>query len=292
MKYIVAVSGGVDSVVLLDFLVSGRWHAEDGTKRKDEFVVAHVDHGIREDSGEDESLVRSLAERYDLPFETTKLQLGPTTSEDTARRARYAWLNEMKLRHQASAIITAHHQDDVIETMIINLLRGTGWRGLCSLRETAKVKRPLLAMPRSVILQYAINNHLAWREDSTNDDLRYLRNYVRCRYVQRMAAEQRRRWIDLYHAQCELADCMDALLNALTDDLDASQWPRYSIIMLDETVSYEVIMKLLGVRLPKLSVMRIRHFVCTARAGKRYLEAGFCFRATPKDVFVSYSGIC
>src|SRR3990172_5722177 len=123
--YVVAVSGGVDSVVLLHLLVQKGQRAEGRGQSKYNFIVAHFDHGIREDSKLDRELVQELAKKYNLPFVYNQGNLGPKASEATARDARYAFLNKVKDSVSAQAIITAHHQDDVLETAIINLLRGT-----------------------------------------------------------------------------------------------------------------------------------------------------------------------
>ena len=125
MKYIVAVSGGVDSVALLHMLKHHSPH---------ELVVAHVDHAIRSDSEVDVWHVAALAKDYELPFETTRLTLGPQPSEESLRRERYKWLYEVKQKHQADGIATAHHQDDLLETIALNFHRGTGWRGIASVR--------------------------------------------------------------------------------------------------------------------------------------------------------------
>ena len=81
--------------------------------------------------------------------------------------------------HDAAAIITAHHQDDVIETSIFNLLRGTGRKGLTSLRSSNGLIRPLLGVTKNQIQQYAVEHNLTWREDSTNAQLKYSRNKIR-----------------------------------------------------------------------------------------------------------------
>ena len=112
---LVAVSGGVDSVVLLDMLA----------RSEDRLVVAHVDHGIREESSEDAQFVEGLAHQYQVPFVSTRLELGLEASEDTARRARYAFL-EAEAAKRGAVIVTAHHLDDVVGSVAINLIRGTG----------------------------------------------------------------------------------------------------------------------------------------------------------------------
>ncbi len=290
MIYIVAVSGGVDSVVLLDMVA--RRAREDGGGKGD-LIVAHVDHGIRPESHEDEQFVRDLARRYDLPYESVRLQLGPKTSEHTARQARYDWLEQIRHNHNAEAIVTAHHQDDVIETMMINLIRGTGWRGLCSLKETATRRRPLLGLSRAEIITYGIGRNLSWREDETNNDVRYLRNYVRYRYVQRMKSDERQRWVMMYQDQTRLAEVIDRSLPQIASRVgDNKTWSRHGIIMADEAVCYEIMTYLLATRLERRTLERLRHFVCCARPGKQLRESGFCFRVSTREVFVSRSGIC
>ncbi len=142
-------------------------------------IVAHYDHGIRSDSTEDRKLVQAVAQEHQLAFIYKNGHLGPGTSEATAREARYKFLHEVQDASKARAIITAHHQDDVLETAIINLLRGSGRRGLTSLKSTDKVLRPLLGYTKDQLREYAVNHSLKWREDSTNTDTRYTRNYIR-----------------------------------------------------------------------------------------------------------------
>src|SRR5438132_889977 len=118
--YIVAVSGGVDSMVLLDLL---------RTKPELKLIVAHYDHGMRPNSTADRQLVQAVSKHHGLTFIYDQGKLG-NASEATARRARYDFLHQVREASQARAIITAHHQDDLLETAILNILRGTGRRGL------------------------------------------------------------------------------------------------------------------------------------------------------------------
>jgi tRNA(Ile)-lysidine synthetase-like protein len=154
-KYVVAVSGGVDSVVLLDLL-----RMYPGVH----VVVAHFDHGIRDDSHLDRAHVQTLAQRYQLPFVYDKGRLGPGASEADARTARYDFLRKAQVASSADAIITAHHQDDVLETAIINLLRGTGRKGLSSLTSGEGIIRPLLEVPKSEIIDYAKRHRLQYTQ--------------------------------------------------------------------------------------------------------------------------------
>jgi tRNA(Ile)-lysidine synthase len=187
-KYIIAVSGGVDSVVLLHML----------TADKDlDLVVAHFDHGIRPDSADDANFVASLAEQYGLPFVTERVELGPDASEADARQKRYDFLQSVRRKNNAKAIATAHHQDDVIETALLNLVRGTKRRGLVSLKSTDEIKRPLLHMTKDEIKNYAVQNKLEWREDSTNQEQKYQRNKIRSIIKNSLTPENRQNIIKL-----------------------------------------------------------------------------------------------
>lgn len=169
-KYIVAVSGGVDSVCLLDILVaSGEY----------DLVVAHADHGIRVDSEEDADLVVALAHKYNLLINATKLQLGKNASEERTRTARYAFLFDAMELADADAIITAHHADDVLETSIMNIRRGTDRYGAAGGMTREGIVRPLINLTKAELLDYAREHQLQWREDNTNQDVKYTRNKVR-----------------------------------------------------------------------------------------------------------------
>lgn len=190
-KYVVAVSGGVDSMVLLDILAKNR---------QLNLIVAHFNHGIRKDSHVDEVLVKKICDNRDLVFVSGQGNLGKDASEEKARDARYAFLSKVLKDHNAKAIITAHHQDDLIETSIINLLRGTNRRGLTALQNKDDILRPLLLYPKVALVEYAKSNHLQWREDSTNKDKKYLRNFVRLEIVSKMTSLQRIKWLKILDA--------------------------------------------------------------------------------------------
>ena len=181
-KYVVAVSGGVDSMVLLDLLRLTP-HAQ--------VIVAHFDHGMRPDSALDREFVQHAAARYRLPFVYDRAELGKGASEAKAREARYLFLHKARKASAANAIVTAHHEDDLLETVLINLLRGTGRKGLSSLRSTDTVVRPLLHVSKREIRDYARRHGLSWREDSTNSDTKYLRNHVRHNVLAKFDSHQR-----------------------------------------------------------------------------------------------------
>jgi tRNA(Ile)-lysidine synthetase-like protein len=204
-KYVVAVSGGVDSMVLLDILAR---------RPELELVVAHFDHGIRLDAAADRQLVEKIAIRYQLPFVTAEGKLAPTASEATARAARYAFLRQVRQEQGAQAIITAHHQDDLLETMVLNIMRGTGRKGLSSLGSSEDdILRPLLHVPKTAIHEYVRSYpDVIWHEDSTNSDERYLRNYIRRKVIPRLSGEDRAQLL-AYAARASQANpAIDALI--------------------------------------------------------------------------------
>lgn len=169
--YIVAVSGGVDSIVLLDLLATA--------DRSDwQLRVAHFDHGIRPDSATDRRFVEQLARVHGLPFYSAEGKLGQA-SEDQARQARYQFLREVQRQCDADAVITAHHLDDRRETSIHNLLRGAGRTGSAPLLSINDLRRPLLKISKAELLEYAKHRGLPWREDSTNRDVAISRNFIR-----------------------------------------------------------------------------------------------------------------
>lgn len=201
--YVVAVSGGVDSMVLLDVL-----RQQSGVR----LVVAHFDHGIRANSDVDRVLVQQTAQRHKLPFVYHEGNLGIGASEDVARKARYDFLHQVKRASKADAIITAHHHNDVLETAIINMLRGTGRKGLTSLHSRETIHRPLLHLEKSHLRQYAQDQGLVWNEDETNTDTKYLRNHVRHNLLSRFSSEDRQKLAEIIRKAASVNQELDQQL--------------------------------------------------------------------------------
>ena len=176
-KLILALSGGIDSMVLADLLLQA----------KADFVIAHCNFHLRaEESDGDEQFVRAYAEKNGLTlyvkhFETeTYAKEHGISIEMAARDLRYAWFEELRQQLNYDCIAVAHHADDQLETFFINLLRGAGIRGLKGMQPiNGHIIRPLLQTSRAEIQQYAEEHHLQWREDHTNAETLYLRNKIR-----------------------------------------------------------------------------------------------------------------
>jgi tRNA(Ile)-lysidine synthase len=232
VKYLLAISGGIDSVVLLDMLV------HDG---KHELVVAHFDHGIRSDSASDARFVGELAQKYHLPFVTKREELGKGVSEERARARRYAFLYTEAEAYQAT-IVTAHHADDIIETIAINLVRGTGWRGLAVL-DTPSVVRPLLHLTKANIRSYARVKRLEWVEDSTNGETAYLRNRVRRAIATTIPEDRRLQLLEIWHRQLELKLGIDEEVHHyIRED---GTYGRYFFIEVDPLCAQEILRALI-----------------------------------------------
>lgn len=203
-RYLVAVSGGVDSVVLLDWLV--------GAGPGLELVVAHFDHGLRPNSKKDARFVEQLAQKHNLEFHLGVGDLPPGSNEAAARTARYHFLSQTRSDIGARAVIVAHHQDDLIETMILNLQRRTGRRGLTSLRSHDRLLRPFLGLPKTTLLAVAESRGLDWVEDPTNLDTRFARNWVRQEIIPKFDGPAKQKLVEIHQSMLSINDQIDRQL--------------------------------------------------------------------------------
>ena len=173
-RALVAVSGGPDSVALLDLL-----HATLDVHQLD-LVVGHFDHGIHPASARVAEGVRALADAYRFGFEQGRAELGAGASETAAREARYAWLEATRVRVGAGILLTAHHADDQAETVLMRSLEGSGPAGLAGMAsKRGSLVRPLLPFRREALLRYVRARGLPVWDDPANRDPRHLRAWLR-----------------------------------------------------------------------------------------------------------------
>ena len=175
-----AVSGGVDSCVLLDILV--KYRSEFDYK----IIILHYNHGVRgTESNRDEQFVESLAEKYDLEIVIGRLSGKPAKMTETyLRDKRLKFFDTTIVNKKACRIATGHNLDDNIETFIMRLSKGSRLRGLLGIRPARGIFiRPLLDVARKDILVYAQENNIEHREDATNQDTKILRNNIRHKIV-------------------------------------------------------------------------------------------------------------
>jgi tRNA(Ile)-lysidine synthase len=170
---LVAVSGGIDSMVLLHLL---RFGAPAFGLR---LSAAHFDHGLRSDSAADAEWVRGICRAWRVPLLSGRAET-PLRGENAAREARYAFLCDTATRTNADVLATGHQRDDQAETVLFRIARGTGLDGLAGIPERrGRVVRPLLPFTRADLLAYAVRARLRHREDSTNRSLQPARNRIR-----------------------------------------------------------------------------------------------------------------
>lgn len=180
-SFLLAVSGGVDSMVLLELFYRGNLN----------FSVAHMNFNLRgEEADKDENLVRNTCLRLGVKFYSKKVNTKDykkqqkISTQMAARELRYNWFSELCENHRFSYIVTAHHADDQVETFFINLLRKSGTKGLSAMQVlNGNIFRPLISFSKKEILSYAIDADLVWREDASNQSNDYIRNSIRNKLI-------------------------------------------------------------------------------------------------------------
>ena len=175
-KWLVAVSGGVDSVALCHLC----------SHYQVPYAMAHCNFGLRAKSDDDQAFVQQLAKQLEveifmIKFDTVAYMKETGTSvQVAARELRYQWFHQLLVEHGLDSIVTAHHANDNVETVLMNLFRGTGIKGLRGIQPVqGRIIRPLLAVTKENILAYAKENQLSWVEDASNATDKYTRNFIR-----------------------------------------------------------------------------------------------------------------
>lgn len=305
MRYLIGVSGGRDSVALLDSLVRLGY---------ERLIVCHLNHRLRGRSGDaDARFVKRLVERYNQKLGASiQFELGSAnvralakkekmSIETAAREARYAFFAKTARRRNCRTIFVAHHADDLVETFLINLFRGAGSAGLAAMREISTrriddvdltIVRPFLCVWRKEIDDYVSEHRLMFREDATNKNLNPLRNRIRHRIVPdlekmlgrnirqniwrtAMIAADEEKWIENELSDSTQADLSVAKLRALPIALQRRavlKWLRAQNI---SDVGFDVVEHVRSlldpnVQTAKVNLPRDRHV--RRRAGKIFLE--------------------
>jgi tRNA(Ile)-lysidine synthase len=189
-RYLIGVSGGRDSVALLNWLVSLGY---------DKLIVCHLNHQLRGQSSDaDARFVQKLAAKYQVGFELGAANVRALARkkkmslETAARETRYSFFSRAAKRRRCHKIFLAHHADDLVETFLLNLIRGAGLTGMGGMRDVSSrridgieltIVRPLLSVWRSDIDKYVHECHLRFREDATNKNLAPTRNRIRNRII-------------------------------------------------------------------------------------------------------------
>lgn len=256
----------------------------------DDAVVAHFDHGTRDTSSIDAEFVRSECEKRGMEFITERAELGEGVSEETARKARYDFLFEVCNRFSDAELYTAHHLDDLAETIAINLLRGTGWRGMAVL-DSPRVRRPFLEseftgehmgaeFDKKAIFIKLAERSITFREDPTNSSDEYLRNRIRHQMNNFL---EKRALLALWQKQKELKREIDSDIEELLPEV-GGLWERNWFRELDEKVALEMLRAgtlRIGIRATRPQLENFRRAILEYAPGT--------FFNLPKDKLVKFT---
>lgn len=291
---LIAISGGVDSVVLLDILFILSF--EHGYQ----LHLAHINHKLRDaEADRDEAFVRRLAKRYDLPCHVTHVETRPfarkhhLSIEEAARELRYRFLRQMCGTIHAQYCAVAHTADDTAETLLLNLVRGSGLTGLAAippkrpLTKKAMLIRPLLGITRQEIVRYATARTLEWEEDSTNADPSYTRNRIRHQVLPVLKEQLNPRIVETLARTAELLRQADGFIESFIEStfLEIAtirdgrvELNRNALSQMHQFLQGELIERALSEltdrrTLPQAAVERVRRLL-TAETGTRQSVAG------------------
>jgi tRNA(Ile)-lysidine synthase len=298
-RYLIGVSGGRDSVALLNWLVNLSY------KR---LIVCHLNHQLRgRASDADARFVEKLAAKYRVDFELGATNVRALAKkkkmsiETAAREARYSFFAKAVQRHRCHTIFLAHHADDLVETFLLNLIRGAGLTGLAGMRDVSTrnsdgveltIVRPLLSVWRTEIDKYVQEHHLRFREDATNKNLALTRNRIRNRiipYLEKtlgrnirenicrtaIIAAEEEKWINEQLADSTNADLSVARLRALPFALQRRailKWLRAQSV---SEIGFDVIERVRSLADRDAAVAKVnlpRNRYSRRRAGKIFIE--------------------
>ena len=207
-----------------------------------DIIVAHIDHGTRKSSAEDADFVRQKCQELGVKFYETKLELGEGVSEELARKKRYEFLKTIQEK-EGGTLCTAHHLDDVLESIAINLIRGTGWRGLTPFYDDELVRPFIISkMWKCDVLKFAGRHAVHYRQDPTNHETNYLRNRVREKMTE-LDETTRADIIELFEKQNELRRKIEKLVTELAKQTVVGKnfHKKHLFLTADEKVAIEVL---------------------------------------------------
>lgn len=264
---VLAVSGGIDSMVMLHQFRSDK-----------DVVVAHFNHKMRASADDDAEFVKRTAQQYGLRFEYGEAKT-VLKSEADAREARYGFLRKVADDCDGQ-IYTAHHTQDLIESITINLIRGTGWRGLTPFSDFS-IRRPFLEQRwgKAEIYRYATKHQVVFRQDPTNNEGAYLRNRIRT-FVAQLPRERVDYAVQLYGRQLELRQAIEHITDTI---LPTGNVYRRAWFKTDDDVTLELVRNILA----RHSIAATRPQMMNFIEAIRSYENGKCFNL-PNDRLIKF----
>ncbi|MBU0577459.1 tRNA lysidine(34) synthetase TilS [Patescibacteria group bacterium] len=296
-KVVIAVSGGVDSVVLAHVLLQLDY----------DVVIAHLNHKLREEESDaDEQLVRNLAKEWGVECVTKKATIPKTGNlENNARQIRYQFLEEVRNKHNADFIAVAHHLNDQIETILMHMARGAGLRGQIGMEfQSGNIIRPLLDVKRLDVVNYAKENNLPYRTDRSNYDLSNDRNYWRhlvipyfrganlAKKIQSISKKAKEKletiskksdgWV---RENMENSRTNPRLAGLRRNSVRGNQFNRSEFNKLSDDLKSEILIQILGAKdLYQKSINRLLDFIENGKSGRQLTVKN-------KDFFIEYDNI-
>ncbi len=262
-KVIVACSGGPDSMCLLNIIL------EYQKKLNLEIICAHVNHNVRKASAEEESYVSKFCQENNIKFETMKItKYNQENFHADARNIRYRFLNELADKYQAKYIMTAHHGDDLIETMLMKIIRGSSYKGIAGINLITKqnnyqLVRPLLFITKQDCLNYNQQNNIKYYIDESNNSDEYFRNRIRHHILPQLKKEDNNVHHKFLTFSQELFLMNDFIQNYLTDILtniyNNGKLFITEFIKLDSFIKYQIIKYILKENYNNLDKLNKKH---------------------------------
>ncbi len=282
---IVGVSGGPDSVFLLEIL--NKFY-KNFTKK---IIVAHINHQLRKDAKRDELFCRDLAKNHNNKFITKTINIKSLSQkqrrglEETGRIERYKFFNKLTAKHKAKFIITAHQADDNLETIIMNFARGSGLNGLIGMSLIdGNLFRPLLSISKIQILDYLKKNHIKFRTDKSNADLEFTRNFIRAKIIPSLkeinpsiAKTTAENSENLREIQDFLECESRSWIKKNTLNKDNTKFPLKKFLKLHPALQNRILIELhMGltgniINLQKINIMEIRKMLSSGRGNKKHI---------------------
>lgn len=260
-----AYSGGPDSTVLLHLLV------DLSAELEIRLGAAHLHHGLRDvEADEDLEHCRTTAAAWGVPFYSAQVSIEnrDQSLQGAAREAREAFLREIAAENGYDCVATGHNADDVIETLLFRISRGTGIHGLAGIPARRGIfVRPLLPFRRSQLIEYAEQNHLKYREDSSNLSLKYTRNLIRHKVLPTLYKELGDSLADNLLRLADQARLEDDALAAWAEDIVDSlldTWKQEKGVMID-AAGLSVLPKAIRIRVIASALRRVARFEITSR---------------------------